>query len=127
VGKERLSLIGMARGGLLPTMRAADSHGATYQGRPGGERLSLSGYAALGLLLTPSAFDGKATAEWQPGSTRGREKKIHTLPQALGGPLNPPYVEWLMGWPIGWTGLEPVEMESFLAWLHAHSECSRGA
>ena len=23
--------------------------------------------------------------------------------------LNPQFVEWLMGWPIGWTALEPVE------------------
>ncbi len=22
--------------------------------------------------------------------------------------LNPPFCEWIMGWPIGWTGLEPV-------------------
>ena len=25
--------------------------------------------------------------------------------------LNPLFVEWLMGWPIGWTGFEPVGME----------------
>lgn len=25
------------------------------------------------------------------------------------GPLNPPWVEWLMGFPIGWTELEPSE------------------
>ena len=31
-----------------------------------------------------------------------------------GGRLNPEWVEWLMGWPIGWTACEPVEMESFL-------------
>lgn len=26
-----------------------------------------------------------------------------------GGKLNPEFVEWLMGWPIGWTGLQPLE------------------
>ena len=26
--------------------------------------------------------------------------------------LNPQFVEWLMGWPIGWTEFEPVEMVS---------------
>jgi len=25
-----------------------------------------------------------------------------------GGQLNPPWVEWLMGWPIGWTDLKPL-------------------
>lgn len=26
--------------------------------------------------------------------------------------LNPQFVEWLMGWPIGWTEFEPVETVS---------------
>lgn len=30
----------------------------------------------------------------------------------IGGKLNPEWVEWLMGWPIGWTESAPVEMES---------------
>jgi hypothetical protein len=30
--------------------------------------------------------------------------------------LNPQFVEWLMGWPIGWTAFGPVEMGLFL-WL----------
>jgi hypothetical protein len=31
-----------------------------------------------------------------------------------GGRLNPEWVEWLMGWPIGWTACEPAETESCL-------------
>jgi hypothetical protein len=30
-----------------------------------------------------------------------------TSAELNGGSLNPPWVEWLMGWPIGWTALEP--------------------
>lgn len=30
--------------------------------------------------------------------------------------LNPAWVEWLMGWPIGWTDLKPLEMDKFLSW-----------
>jgi len=30
-----------------------------------------------------------------------------------GGQLNPPWVEWLMGWPIGWTDLKPLGMDKF--------------
>ena len=41
---------------------------------------------------------------------------------AVGGKLNPLWVEWLIGWPIGWTGLEPVGMESFHSWLLSHSQ-----
>lgn len=34
------------------------------------------------------------------------------LNAAVGGALNPPWVEWLMGFPIGWTALEPSETPS---------------
>jgi hypothetical protein len=33
------------------------------------------------------------------------------LATVAGGALNPPWVEWLMGWPIGWTGCEPLETD----------------
>jgi hypothetical protein len=29
----------------------------------------------------------------------------------IGGKLNPMWVEWLMGWPLGWTDLKPLEMD----------------
>jgi hypothetical protein len=29
----------------------------------------------------------------------------------LGGKLNPTFPEWLMGWPLGWTDLKPLEMD----------------
>jgi DNA (cytosine-5)-methyltransferase 1 len=29
-------------------------------------------------------------------------------PQELNGALNPVWVEWLMGWPQGWTDLRPL-------------------
>ena len=29
------------------------------------------------------------------------------------GQLNPSWVEWLMGWPIGWTDLKPLETDRF--------------
>ena len=28
-----------------------------------------------------------------------------------GGSLNPTWVEWLMGWPLGWTALKPLETD----------------
>ena len=36
------------------------------------------------------------------------------------GALNPPWVEWLMGWPIGWTDLKPLAMDKFRKWLRLH-------
>ena len=37
-----------------------------------------------------------------------------------GGALNPPWVAWLMGWPIGWTDLEPLATDKFQQWLRQH-------
>ena len=31
-----------------------------------------------------------------------------------GGKLNPPWVEWLMGWPLGWTDLKPLGTDKCL-------------
>ncbi len=33
------------------------------------------------------------------------------LSTKIGGQLNPMWVEWLMGWPLGWTDLKPLEMD----------------
>lgn len=38
----------------------------------------------------------------------------------VGGPLNPQWVEWLMGWPIGWTDLGASAMDSFRQWFRSH-------
>jgi hypothetical protein len=44
---------------------------------------------------------------------------------AVGGMLNPAWVEWLMGWPIGWTELQPLEMGRFQQWLNSHGISSK--
>ena len=33
------------------------------------------------------------------------------LSMQAGGQLNPTWVEWLMGWPLGWTDLKPLAMD----------------
>lgn len=35
--------------------------------------------------------------------------------------LNPEWVEWLMGWPIGHTGLKPLETGKYREWQQQHS------
>lgn len=46
----------------------------------------------------------------------------HSLPTKVGGLLNPTWVEWLMGWPLGWTDLKPLETAKFREWLQQHGE-----
>ena len=30
---------------------------------------------------------------------------------------------WLMGWPLGWTDLQPLEMAKFQQWQRSHGAC----
>ena len=68
-----------------------------------------------GYWPTPNARD----------ATRDISPKRDRLPDAVGsnantGRLNPTWVEWLMGWPMGWTGLKPLAMDRFQRWLRLH-------
>jgi len=47
--------------------------------------------------------------------------------QPKGKRLNALFVEWLIGWPQGWSACEPVEMVSYRLWLRTHSEFLRKA
>jgi hypothetical protein len=40
--------------------------------------------------------------------------------QKTGLKLQPAFVEWMMGWPIGWTDLRPLEMDRFRQWWQQH-------
>lgn len=57
---------------------------------------------------SPNSGDGLATAVRQAS------------PPEDGGPLNPVWVEWLMGWPMGWTAIEPLEMDRYQQWRRQH-------
>lgn len=35
--------------------------------------------------------------------------------------------EWMMGWPIGWTALEPLETDRFRQWQQQHGGCYHNA
>jgi hypothetical protein len=51
---------------------------------------------------TPVADDtGHRSSHYAQGGT--------ALSMVAGGPLNPTWVEWLMGFPAGWTELPPSE------------------
>ena len=40
-------------------------------------------------------------------------RKTPSLATHAGGKLNPMWVEWLMGWLLGWTDLKPLEMDKY--------------
>jgi hypothetical protein len=55
---------------------------------------------------TPTAHNSKEGA-YPAEFTR----KTPTLATHAGGKLNPMWVEWLMGWPLGWTDLKQLETD----------------
>ena len=69
----------------------------------------------------PGMWPTPAARDWKDGNYPS-ERKRHTPPLAVhaGGTLNPEWVEWLMGWPIGWTDLKPLEMDRYQLWLRLH-------
>jgi hypothetical protein len=54
------------------------------------------------------------------------EYKRNEIPLAAqaGGPLNPEWVEWLMGWPQEWTDLKPLATDRFQKWQQQHGNYS---
>jgi len=53
------------------------------------------------------------------GGTGARKQLAKHGAEALGtGALNPYWLEWFMGWPIGWTSIEPLDPMEFERWLH---------
>ena len=58
---------------------------------------------AVHLWPTPTAHNAKET-----NAPSKSDRNTPTLAAQVGGSLNPTWVEWLMGWPLGWTDLKPL-------------------
>lgn len=58
-------------------------------------------------MATPQARDFRTgqRSRWED------PRRSQNLNDQIGGQLNPPWVEWLMGWPIEWTDLRPLGMD----------------
>ena len=99
--------------GFWPTPKTRDWKAA------GGNRHSMD-------LPTMVRWRSPTATEGIGGSQDPKKRKAghHTirLRDQVGGPLNPEWVEWLIGWPIGWTDLKALAMDKFQSWLHVHSD-----
>ena len=67
---------------------------------------------------TPTAHMAK-----EGGFPSEHERNTPTLSAQAGGKLNPTWVEWLMGWPLEWTDLKPLETDKFQQWRQQHGNC----
>lgn len=112
--------------GLWPTPTVCGNYN-----RKGASKTSGDGLAtAVKEWRTPNASDSN---KWSRQSlaerkSKGQQIRLNTQVSPDGseaGLLNPEWVEWLMGWPIGWTDLKPLEMDRFQEWRQQHSICLR--
>jgi hypothetical protein len=105
--------------GLLPTPVA-------YDATPGGPNNHYKGLGHRAKWPTPRYSDYKGAVTNTETTRRRQESGQANLCEVIvnntlgGGRLNPNWVEWLMGWPIGWTALEPLATDKFQQWLSAH-------
>ena len=60
------------------------------------------------LLPTPTCHNAKEGA-YPAEYTR----KTPTLATHVGGKIHPEFTEWMMGWPLGWTDLKPLETAKY--------------
>ncbi len=114
-----------------PTARAQDAkHGAATEyelSRP--KQKDLLHVAAvrdwpIALKNVAESWATPTTRDWKDGSCQSANVEVNSLlgRQVLQGTgkesrksLNPRFVEWLMGLPLGWTAFERVETASYLS------------
>jgi hypothetical protein len=89
----------------FPTPTATERSGINPKtGRGGGL------YKFIQKFPTPTARDYKGARKLETLKKKGRNPKTNSLPDSVEGKhigrLNPTWVEWLMGFPLGWTDLK---------------------
>jgi len=91
--------------GLLPT-HTAGGHTRNRSASANAKiRYTLVGMARHGKWPTPTAVTdtgGAALCKWGGAGARAKLRRM-VSPEELNGALNPTWVEWLMGFPLGWT------------------------
>lgn len=105
--RKRPTLALMARKNLWPTPTVNGNHNRKGLSATSGDGLA----TAVKMWPTPQASDNRNRGTTQPLAIARRIKdgKQVMLSMCMDGPLNPNWVEWLMGWPIGHTDLKPSE------------------
>jgi len=113
---------------MWPTPRATDgSHGGRVTPRKSREGGNLiEAVSSRAIWPTPTVADANGNSSQEKITQRHAKMPGHVpsiLRERVGGQLNPTWVEWLMGWPLGWTDLEPLETGKFRQWLEQHGSC----
>ena len=115
-GNQLIEPLGLQVLRSWPTPTAGDANGSGSRNTDGSSAhpgVSLTdavrGDGGTGRWPTPSASDEKGSSA--PGQRRGQLSE-----RVAGLKLSPDWVEFLMGWPVGWSSLEPLEDASIRSW-----------
>jgi hypothetical protein len=91
----------------FPTPQSRDYKGPSGRSMKGQEKDLPS---VVEKFPTPTARDYKGARKLETLKKKGRNPKTNSLPDSVEGKhigrLNPTFVEWLMGFPLGWTELK---------------------
>jgi hypothetical protein len=112
---------------LLPTPDASQ-RGPTKDYDPKAKSQSgrtLQSFAAK--FPTPQASDNRDRGNMSNPSiqrriAKGKQIMLSQSVHPTSGQLNPTWVEWLMGWPLGWTDLKPLVMDKSHCVPQPHGE-----
>jgi hypothetical protein len=125
-------LISVKGFGLWRTPCSRDHHPSKLSGNPNRQKQIQLAHQVLNPKMwpTPTTNDCKPAnkievLEYRQKKRRTTVQRLRaaaTEPNQIGGSLNPTWVEWLMGWPLGWTDLKPLETDKFRLWLNLHGK-----
>lgn len=112
---------------MWPTPNANDGSGGKMPSQEAlcrssdgtGRKVQISLNYAVKTWATPQSRDYRTGSAKRWEEARKGERSCNLNNQA-GGSLNPNWVDWLMGFPIGWTDLKPLEMDKYRLWLEQH-------
>ena len=112
---------------MWPTPTAHNAKEAAYPAEFLRKTPTLAASVAMRKFPTPQASDNRdrgnlGSSAIQRRREKGKQMMLSQSVSDISGALNPPWVEWLMGWPLGWTDLKPLAMDKFLVWQQQHSE-----
>jgi len=112
--------------GLWPTPRSCSAMAATIteQSAWAENRFpNLETIVGRRMWPTPRANESTESRETQAArEARGTKASKNLTAEVGGGQLNPTWVEWLMGWPLGWTDCAASATAKFRQWCASHGK-----
>ena len=117
--------------GLWPTPTVCGNYNRSGASAKSGDGLATAVVKRTWPTATATAYKG-----WSPNHNRADtdDRLDYSVEREAFQPgqqtppmrLNPEWVEWLMGFPIGHTGLKPLETHKYQEWLRQHLPRSLG-